>query len=296
MNNPKISVITTVYNVGEYIDKTIQSMLSQSFTDWEMVLVNDCTPDNSVEKIMQYNDSRLVLINNEVNVGAGKSRQVGIDNANGDFILFLDGDDWLNDECLEKLYTAAIEQDADIVNCWVEKVNDYKLFTFQGINKPQKEEFTTYLGNKLIRRSLFEKTHYSPLRLFEDINTLYRLLHLSKKTIKIDYVGYVYNIRPNSLTTTPNQQHKWLIYHTLAVMENVDYFEGINFDYVQIYNPFRVFYMYYKQITTIPQDIASQYIDEIETIRLWCEDKKEKMKNALKNGIKNYKAKIKETE
>lgn len=76
MNNPKISVITTVYNVSEYIDKTIQSMLAQTFTDWEMVLVNDCTQDDSVEKIQKYDDSRLVLINNKENVGAGMARRV----------------------------------------------------------------------------------------------------------------------------------------------------------------------------------------------------------------------------
>ena len=288
MNNPKISVITTVYNVSEYIDKTIQSMLAQTFTDWEMVLVNDCTQDDSVEKIQKYDDSRLVLINNKENVGAGMARQIGINNAKGDFILFLDGDDWLSEECLEKLYTAAIEEDADIVNCWVEKINAHNLFTFQGINNHSKEEFTTYLGNKLIRRSLFEKTHYSPLRLFEDINTLYRLLHLSKKTIKIEYIGYNYNIRPNSLTTTPNQQHKWLIYHTLAVMENVDYFEGIDFAYKNIYNPFRVFFMYYKQIKTIPEKFVKEFIDEIETIRLWCEEYMGKFK---KNAAEFFKKK-----
>lgn len=279
MNNPKISVITTVYNVGEYIDKTIQSMISQSFKDWEMVLVNDCTKDDSVEKIKQYNDSRLVLINNVENIGAGKSRQVGIDNAKGDYILFLDGDDWLNEDCLEKLYDAAIQEGADIVNCWVEKINAHNIFTFQRINRNNKEEFTTYLGNKLIKKSLFEKTHYSPLRLFEDINTLYRLLHLSKKTVKIEYIGYNYNIRPNSLTTTPNQQHRWLVYHTLAVMENVDYFEGIDFAYKHIYNQFRVFAMYYKQIKTIPQEAQKELMDEIETIRVWCEERVNKIKN-----------------
>ena len=281
MNNPKISVITTVYNVGQYIDKTIQSMLGQTFNDWEMILVNDCTQDDSVDKIKQYDDSRLVLINNSENIGAGKSRQVGIDNANGDYILFLDGDDWLNNECLEKLYTAAIQQTADIVNCHVEKINAHNVFKFSQSDKTSKEEFTTYLCNKLIKKSLFEKTHYSPLRLFEDINTLYRLLHLSNKTVKIDYVGYNYNIRPNSLTTTPNQQHRWLVYHTLAVMENVDYFEGIDFAYKHIYNQFRVFKMYNQEIKTIPQKWQEELIDEIETIRVWCEEHIEKLRNNL---------------
>lgn len=270
MSNPKISVITTVYNVGQYIEKTIESMLSQSFKDWEMLLVNDCTQDDSVEKIMKYDDPRLVLINNEVNVGAGKARQVGIDNAKGEFILFLDGDDWLSEACLEKLYNTAIEKDADIVNCWVKEIDDYGLIN-PLIKADAKERFTTYLGNKLIRKSLFNLTHYSPLRLYEDINTLFRLLELTDKVVKINYVGYNYNVRPNSLTTKPYQHHKWLVYNTLAIMENVDFFEGKKIKSQMIYNVGRVFKFYYGQIVHMPERYKKELINEIETIRVWCE-------------------------
>ena len=280
MSNPKISVITTVYNVGQYIEKTIESMLSQSFKDWEMLLVNDCTPDDSVEKIMRYDDPRLVLINNKMNVGAGKARQVGIDNAKGDFILFLDGDDWLSEECLEKLYNAAIEKDADIVNCWVKEIDDYGLVDPR-IKADKKERFTTYLGNKLIRTSLFNLTNYSPLRLYEDINTLFRLLELTEKVVKIDYVGYNYNVRPNSLTTTPNQQHKWLVYNTLAIMENVDFFEGKEIKSKMIYNVGRVLKFYYGQIVHMPERYKKELINEIETIKVWCEKHLGKIKQHL---------------
>ena len=280
MNNPKISVITTVYNVSQYIEKTIESMLSQSFKDWEMLLVNDCTPDDSVEKIMRYDDPRLVLINNKMNVGAGKARQVGIDNAKGDFILFLDGDDWLNEECLEKLYNAAIAEDADIVNCWVKEIDDYGLIDPR-IKADKKERFTTYLGNKLIRTSLFNLTNYSPLRLYEDINTLFRLLELTEKVVKIDYVGYNYNVRPNSLTTTPHQQHKWLVYNTLAIMENVDFFEGKEIKSKMIYNVGRVLKFYYGQIVYMPERYKKELINEIETIKVWCEKHLGKIKQHL---------------
>lgn len=271
MNNPKISVITTVYNVASYIDKTIQSILNQTFQDWEMVLVNDCTQDDSIERILMYNDPRLVLVNNEENLGAGKSRQIGIEHAKGDFVIFLDGDDWLNEECLEKLYNAAIEQDADIVNCWMEELDEFKVAKrVVNLGKPR-ERFTSTLSNKLIKKTLFNKTNYSPLRLYEDINTLFRLLELSKKTVRIKYVGYVYNIRPNSLTTTKEQDYKWIIYNCLAIMENVDFFEGKPFKFRNVYNPQRVMKMYDKSICVFPDGIKKEFQNEIETIKLWCE-------------------------
>lgn len=271
--NKKISVITTVYNVGEYIENTINSVLSQTFQDWELIVVNDCTEDDSIEKVQNFIDERIKIINNEVNIGAGKSRQVGIDNASSDYIIFLDGDDWLKSDCLERMYNAAVKEDADIVNCHVEVLNAF----IPARNGTQQERFFTYLNNKLIRRSLFEKTHYSPLRIFEDINTLHRLLYLSTKVVKLDYVGYVYNIRPNSITTSQQNKYKYRIYEALAIMENVDYFEGLKFPYKHKYNEILVFNLYQKYISRINGTIKSEMIDEIETIRLWCEEKKEKM-------------------
>lgn len=282
--NIKISVITTVYNVSEYIEKTINSVLSQTFTDWELILVNDCSEDDSLDKIKQFNDNRIKLINNEVNIGAGKSRQVGIDNAKGDYIIFLDGDDWLNEECLEQMYNAAIKEDADIVNCKVEVLNS-KLNL--GKNDYQ-ERFYNYLNNKLIKRNLFEKTHYSPLRIYEDINTLHRLLHWSKKNVKIDYVGYVYNIRPNSLTTSSYNAYKYAIYEALSIMENVDYFEGMEFNYRHKYNAALVIKLYHSRIKNINENLKKSMIDEIETIRLWCDDKQNKI---FKKIISNFMSK-----
>ena len=269
MDNPKISIVTTVYNVASFIDKTIQSVLNQTLQDWELILVNDCTQDDSIERIKMYDDNRIVLINNETNLGAGKSRQVGIDNAHGEFIIFLDGDDWLNNECLEKLYNAAIQHNADIINCWMEEKNEFSVAN--KLKTKPRERFTTSLSNKLIRKELFNHTNYSPLRIYEDINTLFRLLSLSKKTIRINYVGYIYNIRPNSLTTTENQEYKWLIYNALAIMENVDFFEGKENKFQHHYNTKKVLDMYKHSISSFPKEIQDEFYDEINTIKEWCE-------------------------
>ena len=270
----------TAYNVGEYISKGIQSVIDQSFEDWELIVVNDCSTDNTLKVAQGFIDERIKIVNNTENVGAGMARQIGIDNAQGEFTFFLDGDDWLNPMCLEKLYEAATVQNADIVNCRVEHINDIHTpsITTDGTVR---ERMFTFFPNKLIRRSLWEKTHYSPLRLYEDINTLYRLLHFSNKTIRINYAGYVYNLRPNSLTTTKDEQTylKWTVYQALSIMENVDFFEGINHKYKEMYSPKKVFELYDSIIKKAPMKDQAYFIDEIEEIRLWCETQIEKVKS-----------------
>ena len=220
----KVSVITTVWNVAEWIEKNIQAFLNQTLKDSELILVNDCSPDNSGELISKYKDSRIKVINNRVNLGPGVSRQIGLDNSIGEYTIFVDGDDWLEEDCLEKMYNEAIEKNADIVSCRTIQHNEYGLLP----NKPvgyiyKKEDFYNFINNKLIRRTLWSETHYSPLRFREDINTLFRCLELSKNTVKMEYAGYNYNLRPNSLTSTKGVAGKSFLYNTLAAIENVNW-------------------------------------------------------------------------
>jgi glycosyltransferase involved in cell wall biosynthesis len=90
----KVSQITTVYNVEEWLEKTIQSFLTQTLKESELVLVNDCSPDGCADIIAKYaNNPRIKVVNNEYNVGAGISRQIGVDTSIGEYTIFVDGDD-----------------------------------------------------------------------------------------------------------------------------------------------------------------------------------------------------------
>lgn len=227
----KVSVITTVWNVEEWLDKNIQAFLNQTLKESELILVNDCSPDNSKDIIAKYNDSRIKVINNEINLGPGVSRQIGLDNSCGEYTIFVDGDDWLEPDCLEIMYNEAIKQNADIVSCRTIQHNDY------GLHKIVKKgatytaiDFYNFINNKLIKRDIWSKTHYSPLRFREDINTLFRCLEYSNNTIMIDYAGYHYNLRPNSLTSTPNIAGKSYIYNCLAIIENLEFFKERNIE------------------------------------------------------------------
>lgn len=103
IENNKVSIITPVYNCDKYIEETIQSVLSQTYTEWEWLLIDDKSPDNSIEIIKKYmvNDKRIKLIQLDVNSGAAVARNKGIELAEGRFIAFLDSDDLWSKEKLE---------------------------------------------------------------------------------------------------------------------------------------------------------------------------------------------------
>lgn len=98
----KISIITASYNYENYIKETVQSVLSQTYNDWEMIIVDDCSTDNSVNVIKSYNDERIKLFVNEKNLGLKETLKRGIKEASSDWIVFLESDDVLAPDYLAK--------------------------------------------------------------------------------------------------------------------------------------------------------------------------------------------------
>ena len=115
--NELISIIVPVYNAEKYISKCIESLISQTYTKLEIILINDGSTDLSGNVCDEYSkkDSRIKVIHIE-NSGVSKARNVGINNANGDWIVFVDADDWLEANFCEKLYDATMSnKEVDIV-------------------------------------------------------------------------------------------------------------------------------------------------------------------------------------
>jgi len=109
---PKLSVIIPVYNSVKYLKKTLNSLINQTFKDFEVLCVNDCSTDNSLEILKEFSkqDKRITILNNEKNLGAALSRNVGIDKARGEYIYFLDADDYIDEKYLECM-TEKIERE-----------------------------------------------------------------------------------------------------------------------------------------------------------------------------------------
>jgi len=114
----KVSVIIPVYNASRYIDECLDSVLGQNLQDLEVICIDDCSIDDSLVKIeaMQKRDGRIRIFQNERNMGAGPSRNKGLEEANGDFIAFMDPDDlYPHKDCLSRLYDAALDNQCDVV-------------------------------------------------------------------------------------------------------------------------------------------------------------------------------------
>ena len=114
---PKVSVIIPVYNGDKYIEKGLESLLNQTFTDFEVICINDKSTDNSLEILEEFGekDSRIRIINNSQNLGAALTRNVGIDIAEGEYIYFLDADDYIEEKYLECMIEKIEQENCDIV-------------------------------------------------------------------------------------------------------------------------------------------------------------------------------------
>ena len=129
MTEPLISVIIPVYNVEEYLDKCIQSVLNQTYHNLQVVLVDDGSKDKSGEICDKYAklDPRIQVIH-QTNAGVSAARNVGLDTALGDYIAFVDGDDWIYQRMYEHLYGLMLQYEADIVQCAAESNVDRNNF------------------------------------------------------------------------------------------------------------------------------------------------------------------------
>jgi glycosyltransferase involved in cell wall biosynthesis len=119
MNNIQVSVIIPVYNVEQYLKKCLDTVVNQTYKDIEIIIINDCSPDNSLQIIKEYQekDSRIRLINLEKNGGLANARNVGIKNSNGKYITFIDSDDWISDDAIEILYNNVEKYNTDFLGC-----------------------------------------------------------------------------------------------------------------------------------------------------------------------------------
>lgn len=122
----RFSVIISAYNIEKYVKRAIDSVLEQTFTNYELIVVNDCSKDSTLEKIKEYDDSRIIIINNEKNRGLGAVRNIGIEKATGEYIVHLDGDDTLFEKTtLERINDLIGEDKPDIIYLGFKDVGGY---------------------------------------------------------------------------------------------------------------------------------------------------------------------------
>ena len=213
-----ISILVPVYNVEPYIERCIRSIQEQTFKDFECIVVNDCTPDKSMEIVssLVQNDSRFRIIHHEVNKGLGEARNTGIRNAEGEYITFIDSDDYVDPGYLEQLYDAMTASQAKIVEgrfVGRRYSNTYHILSnnkgsnyYNVISQLLLGAIDQSIVNKMYKRSLFNNFTL-PSRSYEDIGANLLIVARNKitKIPQIQKVGYTYNrLRVGSITRTCN--------------------------------------------------------------------------------------------
>lgn len=145
-----VSIVVPVYNAEKYIEKTIRMVQAQTFTDWELILVDDCSVDESVEKIKPFLSDKIRLIRKEKNEGAAEARNTGIDNMRGRYLAFLDADDVWRREKLEKELAFMKEKDCAFCYTSYEFGNEEAKGTGKVVKVPETLNFRQALPRTII--------------------------------------------------------------------------------------------------------------------------------------------------
>lgn len=211
---PKVSVIVPIYNVEKYLEKCINSLLSQTLEDIQIILVNDGSKDNSgniAKECEKNNKNRIIYVEKE-NGGLSDARNYGLKYATGDFIAFLDSDDYIEKNAYEEMYNKAIEENADYVECdfiweFPNKIRVDKQYPYK--NKKEMLSFVRVVAwNKLIKRQLITDNNLEfPKGLrYEDVEFTYKLIPFINKFAYVDKPFIHYVQREGSIANDQNER------------------------------------------------------------------------------------------
>lgn len=213
----KISVIIPAYNVENFITRTIRSVIEQSLKEIEVIVINDGSTDQTKMEIEKITDVRLKVVNKK-NGGVSSARNEGLKLAKGQYLFFLDGDDWLVPDILEKMYLQATQKDADILlsNYIIDNDEGKKIFT--RINNMQSLDYLQefFMGNiyagqpgKLIKKTLYTQNDiFYPIdsSLGEDLYVNFQLIYSANIISSMEEASLHYIQRKDSITATYDEK------------------------------------------------------------------------------------------
>lgn len=225
---PKISIIVPVYNCEKYISNCINSILEQSFKDFELILVDDGSSDRSFEICESFakKDNRVRAIH-QPNSGVSRARNRGLDEAKGEYIGFVDGDDCVDKEMYERLYKNLADNNADISICGIVNYFVKKDGTTEKVRQSPVDGFWIFSGeqalkealqsrlysvnpvNKLFKRELFDKLRYPEGKISEDAFLIPVVISKAGKVVYDSKPMYYYLRRENSITTSNFSDSGW---------------------------------------------------------------------------------------
>lgn len=236
----KISLIVPIYNVEKYLNRCVDSIIRQTYSEIEIILINDGSTDNCLEICNKYKkqDKRIIVVDKE-NGGLSDARNAGIEIATGKYIMFIDSDDWIDSNMVNRLYSLISKKDACIAQCDFARVyNDENIyFNNENINikvMDSKEAMISIYKNngvksivtwnKIYKKELFNTIRFPKGKIHEDEFTTYKLFDKCKKIIDTDEVMYYYRQRDGSIMKSEFSIKRLDVIE--AIKERIKYFEN----------------------------------------------------------------------
>lgn len=208
-NDSLISVIVPVYNTEEYLERCVDSIINQSYKNLEIILVNDGSTDRSgfICDDFKKKDSRIKVIHKE-NGGQSSARNLGLEKVTGEFITFVDSDDWINSKIYEKCLEVFKKENSDVVDfrpvyttgetrknntdAHYSTISGTENILYDYLYRGQKELCPFSVCRKVYKSNLFKNTRFPDGKINEDIITNFMILEECNKLTHIDYIGYYY--------------------------------------------------------------------------------------------------------
>lgn len=286
---PKVSIIVPVYNVEKYLAKCLDSLVNQTMQDIEIIAVNDGSTDGSANILKEYEqkyDGKIKVLTKE-NGGLSDARNYGMPYATGDYIAFLDSDDYVEKDMYERLYNKAIEENSDIVECdfiW-EYPDKIKVDTGE-IYDNKKDmiiKARVVAWNKLIKRELIEKANviYPKGLRYEDVEFFYKMVPYYNKVSFLKYPCIHYIQRDNSISNNQNERTAEIF----TVLDNViKYYKEKD-----LYEEYKAELEYtYTRLLLCSSLFRMVKIADKETRKRLLNETWEKLNNTFPNWKKNY--------
>lgn len=234
MKNELISIIVPIYNVEKFLNKCIESIIGQTYKNIEIILVDDGSKDGSGLICDEYaKKDRRIKVVHQPNGGVSSARNTGLREATGEYIGFVDPDDYISENMYTLLYNRLTETSADISMCGYKCYFDKQVeFTANGDVKEYTnievieklifdDIFTSHLWNKLYRKELFARVEFPIDRIYEDVSVIYKIFDNAKKIIYDNSIQYAYYQRPESLCNSIS--YKKMGNYVQAIEERYEY-------------------------------------------------------------------------
>lgn len=248
-----VSVIVPVYNVENFICECIDSILNQTYNYLEIILIDDGSKDRSGELCDKYAniDNRVTVIHKK-NGGLSDARNYGLNIASGDFVSFIDSDDYVDNNYIEELLMAIVSNNSDIAVAAIQHFNEKRMLNKRKIetecslskDEAIKELFyskniSNSVCNKLFKRHLFDNIRFPINKLYEDEYVTYKLFHLAQKVSFVNKVSYYYRFNAKSITHSKFSEKE--LDRVYASIEKIDFCKRYYPSYVSLVQCYLVY-------------------------------------------------------